>query len=80
MAIHHCPHCNYKSTKRTNVVRHEVSKHIDSPEQYFELQNDSIQLNLDPVAPIGLNGQNLPFEPITILASRSKCFTFIGGV
>ena len=41
--------------------------------------DDSIQLNLDPVAPIGLNGQNLPFEPITILTSRSKCFTFIGG-
>ena len=43
-------------------------------------RKDSIQLNLDPVAPIGLNGQNLPFEPITILTSRSKCFTFIGGV
>ena len=46
----------------------------------FDEKIDSIQLNLDPVAPIGLNGQNLTFEPITILTARCKCFTFIGGV
>ena len=65
-----------------------VSHKILGPEKFwFTKKNlgtrifwDSIQLNLDPVAPIGLNGQNLPFEPITILTSRCKCFTFIGGV
>ena len=46
----------------------------------YKESEDSIQLNLDPVAPLGLNGQNLAFEPITILTSRCKCFTFIGGV
>ena len=36
--------------------------------------SDSIHLNLDPFAPIGLNGQNLPLEPITICTSRCNCF------
>ena len=69
MAIHHCPHCNYKSTKRTNVV----SKHIDSPEQYFELQNSAQSKNRQ------IAGRGITLEEIYSMAYNSFC-KFIGYI
>ena len=73
MAIHHCPHCNYKSTRKINVVRREISKHIDSPEQFFDLQNSAQSKNQQ------IAGRGITLEEIYSMAYNSFC-KFIGYI
>ena len=73
MAIHHCPHCSFESSHKWVVKRHKVSKHMDSPEQFFELQN-SAQFKNRQIA-----GRGITLEEIYSMAYDSFC-KFIGYI
>ena len=73
MAIHHCPHCSFESSHKWVVKRHKVSKHIDSPEQLFELQNSAQSKNRQ------IAGRGITLEEIYSMAYNSFC-KFIGYI